>query len=390
MDFGFTEEQEKLKQEVHEFFVNDLPVDYQGEFYAVSKEMKSFHLELQKKVASRGWLAPSWPKEYGGLGLSDVERALVEEEVGCWNIIWPCLYGTTLAGPALMLFGTEEQKRRFIPAIAKGEAIWDEVFTEPDAGSDEANVQLRAVADGDDFILNGQKTFVGEAYKRDYLYTLARTADIVPKHRGLTLFLILANLPGITYRPLPVMTGQIKNEVFFDDVRVPKEYMLGELNRGFYHAMSTLEFERSTTAFPAWLKRNLEEFVQYCKETKRNGKPLIEDPQVRDILAQIAVEVEVFRLTAWVTAWKFSQREKLGPVGYDLTAFYLKIFADRHAKAMVDIMGLYGQLKTGSKWQQLRGVLEHRWQATRSLHAGGTLEIIKVVLAGRGLGLPRQ
>jgi hypothetical protein len=392
MDFGFTEEQQILRKECHNFFINELPADFQGshELHPISEELQSLYKEWQRKLVERGWLTPGWPKEYGGTGLSEIERGIINEEEGYWRIQWPSIAGVHLVGPTLLLFGTEEQKKRFLPSIAQGKVVCLEAFTEPDAGSDEANVKLRALQNGDEFIINGQKTFITGTYEPDYLYTLARTSDTTPKHRGLSLFLIPADIPGITYRALPCMGGYMTNEIFFDDVRVGKEYLLGELNRGFYYAMATLEFERTGTGFPAAAKRNLEEFVQFCKETKLNGKVLMEDPQVRDALALIAVEVEVFRLASWRTVWKFSQREKLGPLGYDLSGFWWKTFGPSHCETMMNIMGLDGQIQAGSKWAKLAGSVERRWQQTRSMHAGGTIEIYKIVLAERGLGLPRR
>ncbi len=390
MDFRFTEEQEKLRKELHDFYMNELPEDCESSLVsALSKDLQSFGMELQKRAGEKGYLTPGWPKEYGGLGKSIIEQGIVQEEGGYAGVTWPNSIGFHLAGPATILFGTEEQKKRFIPPITRGEVVWFECFTEPEAGSDSANIHLRAVQDGDDFILNGQKMFISGVYKPDYLYAQTRTADSTPKHRGLSLFLVPADLPGITYRPLPTMPFGPQNEIFFDDVRVSKEYLLGELNRGFYHAMSTFEFERSGTGFPASARRDLEEFVQFCKESKRNGKPLIEDPEVRDALAQMAVEVEVRRLIAWQSLWWFDQKERLGPKPFDLTGFFFKVFAGRHAEVMMNIMGTYGQLKKGSKWARLAGRIESSWQAARSMHGGGTFEIYKNVLAQRGLGLPR-
>ncbi len=164
--------------------------------------------------------------------------------------------------------------------------VWFELLTEPEAGSDEANVQLRAVGDGDDFILNGQKTFISGSCKPDYLFTLVRTANTIPKHRGISLFLVPADTPGISYRPLPTMGFGIQNKVFFDDVRLSKEYLLGELNWGFYHTMTALEFERGGTARAADGRRRLDKFVQFCKKEKRSGKPLIKDGEVRKALAR--------------------------------------------------------------------------------------------------------
>ncbi|MBI4285139.1 MAG: acyl-CoA dehydrogenase family protein [Chloroflexi bacterium] len=394
MEFGFTEAQEKLRKEVHDFFISELPEDYKGMFLGITPangEFAAFMRQLQRKAGARGWLTPGWPKEYGGLGLSELDHMVVKEDVGRWvGASWPNYVGIDIAGPTMLLFCTEEQKRKFLPPIARGEVQWDQLFTEPNAGSDEANVQLRATFDGNAYVFNGQKMFVGEIYKPDYFYTLARTADTRPRHRGLTLFIVPANLPGITYGLLPVMSGQTKKEVFFDNVRVPRENIIGEVNRGFYHAMASLQFERAHLGNPASDRRDAEEFVQYCQETERNGKPLMADPRVRDAVAKMVVELEVNRLASWWTAWKLSKREELGNLDYDLSGFFRRTFTTSRCRTMMEILGLYGQLGYGSKWAPMAGIIERKWQRARSLHAGGTTEILKVVLAERGLGLPRR
>ncbi len=390
MEFGFTEGQERLRREIHDFFLNELPDDFESSMAVMTEEQQSFMMGLQKKAGKKGWLSAGWPEKYGGMGFTPIEQAIVLEEQGYQDILWLNNIGLRLSAPAVLLFGTEEQKEKFIPPIARGEQIWIQAFTEPDAGSDEANVQLRAVPDGDGFILNGQKTFITTVAAGDYVYTLARTADVIPKHRGLSLFLVPADLPGITFRPLPCMGLHPCSEIFFDDVRVSKEYLLGELNRGFYHAMATMEFGRAGTHYASADKRDLEEFVQFCKEEKRNGKPLIEDPKVRDTLARRAVEVEVTRLIGWSATWWSGERERLSPPRASASSrYYFKVFAERWAKEAMDILGMYGQLRRGSKWAKLAGRIEHNWQRVRSQHAGGTVEVYKNVLAQRGLGLPR-
>jgi len=392
MEFGFTQDQEKLRKEVRNFFANELAEDCAPHVSPVREELQSFWLQMQKKAGEKGYLTPGWPKEYGGLGLSSIDQGVVEEEQAYAGVAWPSALALRLMGPGLILFGTEEQKKEFLPAITRGEQIWFEAFTEPEAGSDEANQQTRAVPDGDDYIVNGQKVFISGAYKPDWLYTEVRTADTVPKHRGLSLFMIPADSPGVTIRPLPTMGFGLQNEIFFDDVRVPKKNLLGTLNRGFYHAMEVFTFERSGTGGPAGAKRSLQEFVQFCKEEKRNGKPLIEDPEVRGKLAQMAVENEVRWLIGWHAQWWQGGRERLGPKPYDLSGFFMKKFTTTHAEMMSDIMGTFGQLRKGSKWAKNTGRsvdVEGRWQVARSLHAAGTLEVNKIVLAGRGLGLPR-
>ena len=394
MEFGFTEEQEKLRKEVQDFFLNELPEDFEPHMHLVTKEQQSFWKELQEKAGERGYLTPGWDKENGGLGLSPIEQGIVQEAWGYWQNLngmsWPGAQAIYLAGPAVHIFGNEEQKRKFLPPIAQGKAVWLQVFTEPDAGSDEANVQLRAVEDDNDFILNGQKTFIGGECKPDYLYTLARTANVKPKHRGISLLLVPADLPGITYRALPSMGGHMQNEIFFDDVRVSREYLLGELNRGFYHAMATFEFERGGANRFAPYQRMLEELVQFCKEEKRKGKPLIEYTEVRKVLAKRAVELEMMRLLNWYDVWCFSKKEELGPQPpTPAIQYYNKTLLTRWAKETMDMFGLFGQLRHGSKWAKYKGRLERQWQNARSYHGGGTVEIMKNVIAQRGLGMPR-
>jgi alkylation response protein AidB-like acyl-CoA dehydrogenase len=386
----------KLREEVHDFFMDELPEDLETEVFqpgsqvvVVSEEVQSFWMRLQQKAAERGYYVAGWPKEYGGSGLGDIEQGIIGEELAFIGVRWPDFVGIGLVGPALMLFGTEQQKRDFLPPIARGETICFQAFTEPEAGSDEANQQTRAVEDGDDYIINGQKVFVSGSYKPDWLFTLTRTENTMPKHRGLSLFLVPANTPGITFRPLPTLGDGRQNEVFFDDVRVNKKYMVGQKNRGFYHAMQVFEFERAMTGAPAMAQRELADFVQFCKDTKRNGKALMEDPQVRETLAGLAVENEVRTLASWYTLWRFGERERLGEAEYDMSNYYYRKFGAVHNKAMLDILGLYGQLRQGSKWAALAGRLERSWQHVRSIHGGGTFEIMRIVLAHRALGLPR-
>jgi len=387
MEFGFTEEQEKLRKEVHDFFVNELPADYNQNLPTIGEDSESFWWELQRKAGEKGLPTAGWPKKYAGLGYTAIEQGIAAEEQSYWGVRWPDFLGYNLVGPVTLVAGTEEQKERFVPPIARGEVMCFEAFTEPNAGSDEASVQLRAVPDGDDFILNGQKTFISGGIKPDWLYTLARTADTVPPHRGLSIFMVPGDAPGISYRPLPTMGGSMQNEIFYDDVRVPKENLLGEINRGFYQAMATFEFERAGGGLDA--RRGMEGWVQFCREEKRNGKPLIEDPQVRDMLAQMAVGMEVSWLTDWYGVWRRSQRDKLGPQPYDLSALYRKERAAPSAEALMDMFGLYGQLKPESKWAKYDGAVLRNWETSRSMHPAGTIEILKIVVANRGLGLPR-
>ena len=392
MDFGFTEKQEKLRKDVREFFLKEIPADFESgveTMFSQTKDQTDFWMQLQKKAGKKGYLTPGWSKETGGLGFSPIEQGIVEEEWGYTGGRWPNFSGLHIAGPAVQIFGTEEQKKKFLPGIANGTAIWNQAFTEPEAGSDEANQKLKAVQEGDYYILNGQKTFITTFTKPDYLYTLARTQDAEPKHQGISLFLIPGDTPGITYQAQPTMGFGTQVNIYYHDVKVSKDNLLGELNRGFYHAMAAFEFERSGTGNPAVGQRMLMDFVQFCKKTKRNGKPLIKDPEVRKTLAGMAIDLEIQRLIAWEAVWRHAKKKELPPKHYDLSGFFNKIILTEHPVRMMNILGLYGQLRSGSKWTKFAGKIERRWQVARSVHPAGTLEVNKIVAAGRGLGLPR-
>jgi len=389
MEFGFTEEQEKLRKEVHDFFMNVLPEDYNPAAVrrAGRGDLEEFALELQRKAVEKGYPSAGWPKKYGGLGFTSIEQGIVSGEMAYWGVGWAGTMGYNLVAPVILAVGTDEQKEKFVPPIARGEVICFEAFTEPDAGSDEANCQLRAVPDGDDYILNGQKTFISGSRRPDWLYTLARTEDTIPVHRGLSLIMVPGDAEGVSYRPLPTMGGSMQNEIFYDNVRVPKENLLGEINRGFYAAMATFEFERAAVGTDA--RRGMERLVEFCRNQKRNGKPLIEDPEARKMLARAAMQRQVMWLSGWYGACRRSQREKLGPQPYDLTMFLLKDAAPAQAEAMMDMLGLYSQLKPGSKYAKYDGAIQRQWEISRVIHPAGSPEILKVVIANRGLGLPR-
>jgi len=390
MEFGFTPEQERLRREVHDWFVTNLPQDYEGTKLPHGEKTQAFERELARKVGAKGWLTAGWPREYGGLGLGDIESGIIKEEIGRWKTAWANYTGIDTAGPAMLHFASEQQKRQYLPPIARGEVQWDQLFTEPNAGSDEANVQTRAVVDGDDFVINGQKMFVGDGMKPDWLFTLVKTADTEPKRRGLSLIMVPGDAPGLTYQALPCLGGWYKEEIFFDDVRVPKENLIGELNRGFYHAMQVLALERTRTYAPMNMQQRLKQFVWYCKQPRHDGKRLWNNPAVRRELAEIAADVEIWRLEAWRSCAQGASGGDKDPLGYGVTTIRNKTGESRHYQKLMRIMGLYGQLILGSQHLELRGQVARRWEYSRSAHPGGTPEIFKVVAAERVLGLPRR
>jgi len=402
MDLSFTPEQEAFRQEVRQWIKDNLPPDWEGEesYFAAedpvehSKKIHEFSKQIAKKLGEKGWLAAAWPKEYGGLGLGPIEQLIYREEMTYHRVPGTEMGvgGITWVGPSLMIFGTEEQKKEHLPLIAQGERWWCTGYSEPEAGSDMANIHCRAVAHGDEYIINGQKLWTSGGYINDYWqWLLVRTGPQEPKHRGISLLMVDLQTPGITIRPLITMSGTHDlNEVFYDDVHVPKSNLVGEENRGWYHIMVSLDFERTAgVVMMAGVRRMLDDLIQFAKETKINGERLAKNPLVRHKLAELAIECEVGRMLAYRLVWM--QAQGLIP---NYEASMIKLFASEalqgFAHVGTQIMGLYGQLEIGSKWALLNGRIEHAYLSSVGMTiAAGTSEIMRLIIATRGLGLPR-
>ena len=298
--------------------------------------------------------------------------------------------GTELVGPTLMLYGTEEQKSRYLPEIASGEVVYCQGFSEPESGSDLASLQLRAEEDGDDYVLTGSKIWTSGAHRATRCYLMTRTDPEAPKHRGISVFIADMDAPGIEVRPILNMFDiHYFNQVFFDNVRVPKANMIGEKNRGWYVAATSLDFERSGVGRFAANQRSLEELVRLAKETRVNGRPLSEDPVLRNRLADLWVANGAGRMVAYNVAWM--QSEGLVP---NKEASVSKMMGSEIAQRIhalgVDMLGLYGVLDRGSGWAFMNGRLAWEWMDSISFTIrAGTSEIQRNIIATRGLGLPR-
>ncbi len=377
MEFRFSAEDEAFRQEVRAFIREELPKAAAGESFT-------------RKLAARGWLTMSWPREYGGQGAPHMRQLVYNEEMAYHRAPGQTM-GADRVGPTLILFGTEEQKARFLPAIVRDEITWCQGFSEPGSGSDLASLQTRAVRDGDSWVINGQKIWTSNAQRADYMILLARTDPDAPKHRGITYFLVDMRLPGITVRPLVQMTGQAGfNEVFFDNVRVPADMVVGEVNRGWYVSTATLDFERSGIGRVIGGLRTFEEVVAYAKATPaREGRgTLFEHAPTRHALADIAVGFATGRLMSYRVAWMQSQG--LVP---NYEASMAKTFGtelhQRMARVALTTLGLRGQLM-GGEWAPLAGQIPLTVLQSVSLTiAAGTSEINRNIIATRGLGLPR-
>jgi len=303
MDFEptYTPEQEEFRQEVREWLKENVSPDisHPPDSINITEEQYQLRRALGRKLGEKGWLWATAPEEYGGGGLALDHAVVIEEEVDSYGLTVPPYYdsGGRLGGASIMVWGTEEQKQTFLPPIFRGEVRTWQLLTEPEAGSDLANAKMSAERDGDEYVINGQKIYVGSSLGADYMWTITCTDNEAPRHQNLGWFMIPADLPGITIQPMDLLISGgeagagsgVKNTVFFDNVRVPAFNLIGGENEGWKVATTHLELEHGTGGRIArnWLVDHL---FEYCRENKRNGQPLTKDPEVRDKLIDIYVE----------------------------------------------------------------------------------------------------
>ncbi|MDH5695361.1 MAG: acyl-CoA dehydrogenase family protein [Dehalococcoidia bacterium] len=390
MDFRLSEEQEKLRQEVRDFLEEELR---QGLWEPSCDAWIMGHdPEFSKRVAKKGWIGLTWPKEHGGQGYSFVDRLILTEEMLRYGAPAAChWFADRQIGGAIVHYGTEEQKKELLPLILRGEAYVGLGMSEPDAGSDLASLKTRAVEDGDGYIIDGQKTWTSGGSHMNWIYLVARTDPDAPKHRGISEFFFETSLPGVTVVPIVDITGGVHfNEVFFENVRIPKKCLIGEKNRGFYQILNQLDYERSGMERLMANYPLFEALIQYTKETKRKGRPLSEEPVIRSKLAQLTIELEIGRLHMYRVVMVMDEGRAPNWESA-MSKAYGTAFEQRLASTAIEILGLYGQLQPESKLVPLRGMAYHSYLSSKgySLQAG-TSEILKNILALRKLELPTQ
>jgi alkylation response protein AidB-like acyl-CoA dehydrogenase len=339
---------------------------------------------FERVLAAGGWLTAAWPKEYGGLGLTQIEQLIFKEELMRAGGTFPGT-GVNLVGPTLMVHGTEAQRQEHLPKIAGGLVNWCQGFSEPAAGSDLASLQTRAVRDGDEFVINGQKIWTSRAQWADWILLLTRTDPDAPKHRGITMFLVDMKSQGVTVRPIRQLTGHAGfNEVFFDDLRVPAGNIVGEMNRGWYAATTTLDFERSGIERNLIAEGDWDRIHAFVRATP--GAWI--DGSARARFAELKIEVEVGRWLARRVAWL----QTMGRVpNYEasMSKGFNSEVGQRVSEFGVNAFGLAGQVTEGAR-AALGGRAAFRYLDARRLTvAQGTAEIQRNIIATRGLGLPR-
>jgi len=392
MDFELTPEQQQLEQEIYahvkELITPELEAELADFPEGGSLEDAPFFNQLIRQLGREGWLGVGWPKEYGGRGMSAIEQYMaMDAMLGYYGIPIPILSLNTV-GPAIMWHGSEAQKKRFLPGILSGELNVAIGYTEPEAGSDLASLKTRAKREGDEYIVNGQKIFTTLAHFAHYIWLAARTNPDVPKHKGISIFMVDTKTPGVKIEPLYTMGGFRSNFSFFDDVRVPKDCLIGEENNGWKYISSQLAMERLSVVPHSRLRRTLEEMIRWCQETEIDGKHLIEEPWVRNCLSDLAVDIEVNRLFNYRVAWQVAR----GVEPY-AEASMAKVFGSELINKIngvsLQIMGLMGGLMPGSDMAPGKGRVHRQFLSlTLQTFGAGANEVLRDLIAITGLGMP--
>ena len=390
MDFQFSPQDAEFRKELLEFIKSEKSIDWDDN-HTLSPDVNwSISQDMREKLAGKGWLTMHWPNEYGGQSASAVRSAIFNEEMSYHRAPGRDNFGVRMMGATLMIHGTEEQKLQHLPPVARGEVQWCQGYSEPESGSDLASLDTRAVRDGDEFVINGAKIWTSMAHRADWIMLLSRTDPEATKHRGISFFLVDMKTPGIEVRPIINMAGKHEfNQIIFEDVRVPVNNMVGDENRGWYVAVTLLDFERSGIDYSAKARRLLDDIRGYATNTLVHGDPLVAVPWVRTALAERYVECETARLIAYNVA--HMQSAGLIP---NREASISKIFGSetvqKVSETCMDILGMYAGLMSEQARSVLNGRVQECWMASFSdTIAAGTSEIQRNIVATRGLGLPR-
>lgn len=396
MDFRDTPAEARLRDNVRQWLRENLPTGWGTTVREPEDEAAraAFRLDWEKRLFRGGWSGLAWPKEYGGRNATIVEQIIFLEEMARadapdgFNII-----GRNLTAPTLMAHGTEAQRQRYLPAILSGDEMWCQGFSEPNSGSDLASVRCRAIQDVDGFVVNGQKIWTSFAQYAQWCILLVRTDTSAQKHKGLSFLLVDMRTPGITIRPLVQITGETEfSEVFFDDVRVPAENLVGEMNQGWRIAMTTLTFERGPEeALPRQVRfsRDLERLFQVAATTRRNGRMVADDPVIRQKLAASYIDLELMRLNGLRGLSRIAKGEELGSES-SFSKLYWSHMYQRMMETALEVTGADSALAPGDSDAPAEGFFSHRFLQSRPMTIySGTSEIQRNIIAERVLGLPK-
>jgi alkylation response protein AidB-like acyl-CoA dehydrogenase len=383
VDLTLSPQEEAFRDDVRQW----LTANHPGEEPAGDEAGFEFRRAWQRQLNEAGWAGVSWPREYGGRGATLIEQAIFNEEVvrlktpSVANVL-----GIAMGGPTVIAHGTEDQKQRYLPAILSADEIWCQGFSEPESGSDLASLKTRAVKDGDEWVVTGQKVWTTFAHHAKWCMLVARTDPEAPKHKGLTYFLMDMEQEAVQVRPLRQITGEAEfNELFLEEARIPDENVVGGVGNGWAVAITTLMHERFTLAFGLQLQVQiaLRALTEKAKDSRgMNGSAASDDPVIRQRLAQLMIEAEVLRLNAYRGLTAVMKHGVPGPEG-SLGKWHWSEVAQSLSELAMDIAGPHAML-TEDDWT-------YRFLRARANSIeGGTTEILKNIVAERVLGLPRM
>jgi 3-oxocholest-4-en-26-oyl-CoA dehydrogenase alpha subunit len=390
MKLAYSPQHEALRQELRAYYRKLLTPALRAEI-ARSEGVGPTVRAIVRQMGADGWLGIGWPTEYGGRGMTPIEQFIFFDESMRAGAPVPMLTVNSVA-PTIMQFGSEEQKRFYLPKILKGEIHFAIGYTEPSAGTDLASLQTRAVRDGDDYVINGQKVFTSLATDADYIWLAVRTDPEAPKHKGISIVIVPANTPGFRCVPIRNMGEMNTNQTFYDDVRVPAANLVGKLNGGWKLITNQLNHERVTLCSSGMIEGPFEDVVAWARETKlANGQRVIDQPWVQLNLARIHAHLDFLRLMNFKVAWGAEQNQPLNPAhASTIKVFGTEFYLDA-CRLMLEILGPAGTFRSGSPEAAINGRIGFLLRGIHILtFGGGTNEMQRDLIALFGLGMPVQ
>ena len=381
MFIDLTDEQRALQRELRDYFTrlmgDEPPIEDEGDMFGTR------YRRLIKQMGTDGWLGVGWPKEYGGHGRGPVDQLIFLEEAERAGAPIPMVTLNTV-GPTIAQFGTDEQKQRFLSGILAGDVHFAIGYTEPGAGTDLASLRTRAVRDGDEYVVNGQKVFTTGAHDADYIWLACRTDPDAPKHKGISVLIVDTSSPGFKWTPIHLVGGGHTNATYYEDVRVPVDRLVGPEHGGWKMITTQLNFERVALGPAAGIFRNLDAVTQWAKETGA-----IEREWVRLSLAWVRARAEAAQLFNWRVAW-LQESGQLNPADASAMKVYGTELRIESIHRLMEVIGPASALAEGSPGAVLRGKLEADYRrAIVGTFGGGVNEVQREIIGAAGLGLPR-
>jgi len=385
-----TAEQQQLRRELRDYFERLLSPQVREQIGEPGEGSPMFR-DVVRQIGADGWLGIGWPREYGGQGRSVLEQFVFFDEVQRAGAPFPFVTINTV-GPTIMAFGTDAQKREYLPGILSGDINFAIGYTEPEAGTDLASLRTRAVLDGEEWVINGNKVFTSGANQADYIWLACRTDPDAPRHRGISIIITPTSSPGFKTTPIVTVGDTVTQATYYDDVRVPKGNVVGEVNRGWELITKQLNHERVGLAALAGRAYHLyDEMREWCESTDAgDGRPMIEQPWVQLELARAHAKLEALRLVNWRMADAVA-RDRLGPADASAAKVFGVETQIEVCRAFLGILGAAGYLRPGTPGAALRGEVGRAARAAQvNTFGGGVLEVLREIVASAGLQMVRQ